>query len=176
MFFKNISAKFNLAFPSCGAFLNTLCHKEQFVPKNNFQVDPNILSRLREFIEDSHRLFVITGAGISTESGIRDYRSEEVGLYAVSNSRPVQHKDFVESAKRRQHYWARNYAGWPVFSSHNPNNGHYAVAELEKVGKIYWTVTQNVDSLHTKAGSKRLTELHGSSSRYNLSKKCCWYF
>ena len=161
-------------FLSCEHLLvKRLSHTEQFVPQHNFQPDRNVLSRVREFIEKNYNLFVVTGAGISTESGIRDYRSEAVGLYAVSDSRPVQHQQFLSSALCRQRYWARNYVGWPAFSSHQPNGGHYALAELERVGKVHWTVTQNVDSLHSKAGSKRLIELHGSSSRYiKLSNRC----
>lgn len=139
---------------------------EQFIPRNNNQPDNDSLLRLRDFVESSRRLFVLTGAGISTESGIRDYRSEGVGLYAVSNDRPVQHQDFVKSDLKRQRYWARNYAGWPIFSSHKPNCGHRVLAELERTGKLHWLVTQNVDSLHSKAGSQRLTELHGASCRY----------
>ena len=140
--------------------------REQFVPRSNTQPDNNILSQLRDFVDRSQRLFVLTGAGISTESGIRDYRSEKVGLYAISTYRPVQHEDFVKNASTRQRCWARNYAGWPTFSSYLPNKGHQVLADLEKSGKVYWLVTQNVDSLHSKAGSKRLTELHGSISWY----------
>lgn len=139
----------------------------QFVPKVANHSDDNVLMQLRDFVEKSQRLFVLTGAGISTESGIRDYRSEGVGLYAVSNDRPIQHQEFVNSASRRQRYWARNYAGWPIFSTHQPNQGHLVLAELERVGKLHWLVTQNVDWLHSKAGSKRLTELHGASNRYS---------
>lgn len=78
-------------------------------------------------------------------------------------------------------YWARNYAGWPIFSSHLPNQGHHILADLERMGKIHWLVTQNVDSLHSKAGSTRVTELHGASCRYQrftnwLQRKfiCYW--
>ena len=146
-------------------FKSTLSHGERFVPENNSQIDTNLILKLQDFIQSKQRIFVVTGAGISTESGIRDYRSEGVGLYAVSTSRPVQHQDFVKSSTNRKKYWARNYTGWPIFSSHQPNNGHYAISMLEKAGKLHWTVTQNVDSLHSKAGSKKLTELHGSSNR-----------
>ena len=138
---------------------------ETLVPENGNQPDEEILSQLRDFVHRSRRLFVLTGAGISTESGIRDYRSDGVGLYAISNERPVQHQDFVKSALRRQRYWARNYAGWPVFSLHMPNQGHRILVDLERAGKLHWLVTQNVDSLHSKAGSLRLTELHGASRR-----------
>ena len=138
---------------------------EEFVPETQTKADPSALLQLRDFVNQSKRLFVLTGAGLSTESGIRDYRSEGVGLYAVSNDRPVQHQDFVKSSLKRQRYWARNYAGWPLFSTHQPNQGHRVLADLERAGKLHWLATQNVDFLHSKAGSKRLTELHGTTTR-----------
>lgn len=112
----------------------------------------------------------MTGAGISTESGIPDYRSEGVGLYARSDRRPIQHAEFVRSATARQRYWARNFVGWPQFSSHQPNTAHLVLRHWEKLGKLHWLVTQNVDALHTKAGSQRMTELHGCTHRYSLGK------
>ena len=124
-----------------------------------------VVKELDDHIARSRHLFVITGAGISTESGIRDYRSEDVGLYAISDTRPIQYTDFLKSAANRKRYWARNYVGWPEFSTREPNVGHFALAELEQLGKLHWLVTQNVDALHTKAGSQRLSELHGCSHR-----------
>lgn len=138
-----------------------------YVPKCE-RTDKEIVKVVRaldDHIASSRHLFVITGAGISTESGIRDYRSEDVGLYAISDSRPMQYNDFLNSAANRKRYWARNYVGWPEFSSREPNSGHFALAELEKLGKSHWLVTQNVDALHTKAGSQRVSELHGCSHR-----------
>ncbi|XP_056677626.1 NAD-dependent protein lipoamidase sirtuin-4, mitochondrial isoform X2 [Monodelphis domestica] len=127
--------------------------------------DPEKVKELQRFISLSKRLLVMTGAGISTESGIPDYRSEKVGLYARTDRRPIQHVDFVRSAKTRQRYWARNFVGWPQFSSHQPNAAHLALSSWERLGKLYWLVTQNVDALHTKAGNQRLTELHGCMHR-----------
>lgn len=124
-----------------------------------------VAQELDDHIANSRNLFVITGAGISTESGIRDYRSEDVGLYAISDSRPIQYADFVNSAANRKRYWARNYVGWPEFSTREPNGGHFALAQLENLGKVHWLVTQNVDALHAKAGSQRVSELHGCSQR-----------
>lgn len=124
-----------------------------------------VVKELDDHIARSRQLFVITGAGISTESGIRDYRSEGVGLYAITDTRPIQYTDFLKSAANRKRYWARNYVGWPEFSTTEPNVGHFALAELEQLGKIHWLVTQNVDTLHTKASSQRLSELHGCSHR-----------
>ena len=120
------------------------------------------ISRLEEFILSSSRLFVLTGAGVSTESGIKDYRSEGVGLYATSDQRPTNYSDFLQSASVRQRYWARNTTAWPVFFSFKPNITHKFLATLEHRDRLHWLVTQNVDSLHHKSGSRRLTELHGT--------------
>lgn len=135
-----------------------------FVPSSS-SADRNSLEQLQMFVSQASRLFVLTGAGLSTESGIPDYRSERVGLYARTNRRPMQHTEFMRSSKARQRYWARNYVGWPLFSSHLPNSAHYALRHWEETGKVHWLVTQNVDALHSKAGHQRMTELHGCSHR-----------
>ncbi|XP_004086174.1 NAD-dependent protein lipoamidase sirtuin-4, mitochondrial [Oryzias latipes] len=127
--------------------------------------DARSLELLQEFVTRARRMLVITGAGLSTESGIPDYRSEGVGLYARTDRRPMQHAEFVRSARSRQRYWARNFLGWPQFSSHQPNLAHRALRRWEEGGKLHWLVTQNVDALHGKAGQKRLTELHGCAHR-----------
>lgn len=118
-----------------------------------------------EFVDRGRNILVLTGAGISTESGIPDYRSQGVGLYATSKSRPVIYQDFVKSDRIRQRYWARNFIGWPRFSSVQPNISHSFLKKLEDFGKVCWLVTQNVDALHFKAGSSKVTELHGSTYR-----------
>ncbi|XP_072309001.1 NAD-dependent protein lipoamidase sirtuin-4, mitochondrial [Eucyclogobius newberryi] len=123
------------------------------------------VEELQEFVSRASRLFILTGAGLSTESGIPDYRSEKVGLYARTSRRPMEHMEFIRSAKSRQRYWARNFVGWPQFSSHQPNAAHRALQQWEQRGKLHWLVTQNVDALHSKAGQKSLTELHGCSHR-----------
>ncbi|CAH1801344.1 unnamed protein product [Owenia fusiformis] len=139
-------------------------HSTQFVPE--FQpIQTEDVQKLQYFVSDAKQMFVMTGAGISTESGIPDYRSEGVGLYARSTNRPVQYQDYVKSSTIRQRYWARNYVAWPRWSSTQPNQTHKTLADWENEGKIHWLVTQNVDSLHFKAGSKNLTELHGSTYR-----------
>ncbi|XP_063171616.1 NAD-dependent protein lipoamidase sirtuin-4, mitochondrial [Candoia aspera] len=127
--------------------------------------DTTAIEKLQAFVVHCRRLLVLTGAGISTESGIPDYRSEGVGLYARSDRRPVQHAEFLRSAAARQKFWARNFVGWPQFSSHQPNVAHWALSHWEQLGKLHWLVTQNVDALHTKAGSRRVTELHGCTHR-----------
>jgi NAD-dependent deacetylase sirtuin 4 len=102
---------------------------------------------------------LLTGAGISTDSGIPDYRGPETRRRARN---PIQHREFVRSAAARQRYWARSMLGFPRFSAARPNAGHRAVAQLEGAGLALGVVTQNVDSLHRSAGSQRLVELHGA--------------
>lgn len=134
----------------------------KYVPKCK-EVLPKELNALRQFVAKSSKLFVLTGAGISTESGIRDYRSEGVGLYSTSKHRPIQHSEFVNKSSARQRYWARNAIGWPAFRSHQPNVAHSYLATLENKGTLHWLATQNVDNLHYKAGSRRVTEFHGTA-------------
>lgn len=110
-----------------------------FVPPCN-DVTTDDMHKLQNFVDANEKILVLTGAGISTESGIPDYRSEGVGLYATSTNRPVQYTDFLKSADIRQRYWARNYVGWPRFSSFFPNTGHKVLSEWEKHGKIHWYV------------------------------------
>ena len=109
----------------------------------------------------------ITGAGLSTESGIPDYRSPN-GAYS-SGFKPMTHQDFmrtgVEGMSNRKKYWIRSFAGWSSFSGMEPNSGHVALAELQQAGYIREIITQNVDRLHHKAGSvaDRVLELHGTT-------------
>ncbi|PAN16253.1 hypothetical protein GQ55_3G046300 [Panicum hallii var. hallii] len=114
---------------------------------------------LYQFIDKSKKLMVVTGAGMSTESGIPDYRSPN-GAYS-SGFKPLTHQEFVRSIRARRRYWARSYAGWRRFTRAQPNAAHYALASLERIGRVHSMVTQNVDRLHHRAGSKPL-ELHGS--------------
>lgn len=104
---------------------------------------------------------VLTGAGMSTASGIPDYRGPD-GQRRV---RPMQHGEFAGSAEARQRYWARAYAGWERFSSARPNVAHEAVAQLQAAGLVEGIITQNVDGLHQRAGATGVVELHGSLRR-----------
>ncbi|CAK1590435.1 unnamed protein product [Parnassius mnemosyne] len=124
--------------------------------------DEKDFKAIKDFITRHQNILILTGAGISTESGIPDYRSEEVGLYARSNHKPVQYQEFIKYPRVRQRYWARNFVGWPKFSAVKPNATHYAVRQLEKAQKVTAIVTQNVDRLHHKAGSENVIELHGT--------------
>ena len=103
------------------------------------------------------RVCALTGAGISTESGIPDYRGP-----TAKPRNPIQHRAFVTEAKTRARYWARSTFGWPTFRAFAPNPGHVAMAALQRRGVITGLITQNVDRLHQKAGSTDVLELHGA--------------
>ncbi|XP_020106780.1 NAD-dependent protein deacylase SRT2 isoform X2 [Ananas comosus] len=117
------------------------------------------MNLLYEFFDRSGKVMVLTGAGISTESGIPDYRSPN-GAYSTG-FKPITHQEFVRSSRSRRRYWARSYAGWRRFTAAQPSAAHYALASLEKLGRVNLMVTQNVDRLHHRAGSNPL-ELHGT--------------
>ncbi|MEM6430677.1 MAG: NAD-dependent protein deacetylase [Deinococcota bacterium] len=102
---------------------------------------------------------VLTGAGISTESGIPDYRGP-----TAKPRNPMRYQEFVKHARARQRYWARSAAGWLVVKQSKPNAGHVALARLEQAGLITGIITQNVDGLHQHAGSQDVLELHGQLS------------
>jgi len=103
-------------------------------------------------------LFVITGAGCSTESGIFDYRGRD-GQW--KRKPPVQYDQFIRSEAARQRYWARSHVGWRRFRAAQPNPAHFALARLERAGVAGIVVTQNVDGLHQAAGHERVIDLHG---------------
>ena len=103
-------------------------------------------------------VLVLTGAGISTESGIPDYRGPD-GERRVT---PMQYAEFIGSSEARQRYWARSYVGWQRFNRARPNTGHHAVADLQRRGLADHVITQNVDGLHQAAGATGVTELHGA--------------
>lgn len=104
----------------------------------------------------THRAAVLTGAGMSTDSGIPDYRSPGRPVRT-----PMTWQEFSESEERRRRYWAGAAVGWPKFDRARPNAGHLALAALERDGEVTGVATQNIDSLHTLAGSRHVIELHG---------------
>jgi NAD+-dependent protein deacetylase sirtuin 4 len=106
-----------------------------------------------------HKVAVLSGAGCSTESGIPDYRGEGTRRRARS---PMQHASFVGDVEARRRYWARSVLGWPRFSAARPNAAHHALARLEQAGRLSGVITQNVDRLHHRAGSRDVIELHGA--------------
>jgi len=103
---------------------------------------------------------VLTGAGLSTDSGIPDYRGEGA---PVRN--PMTFQTFLDDERARQRYWAGSHLGWKHFSSAGPNEGHRALAALELAGVVNGIVTQNVDGLHLRAGSRHVVDIHGSMDR-----------
>ncbi len=105
------------------------------------------------------KTLALTGAGISTESGIPDYRGPDSVKRKIN---PVQYRDFIESEAARKRYWARSSVGWPKMQRARPNDGHLALAGLEQAGCLIGVLTQNVDGLHIRAGSSRVLELHGT--------------
>ncbi|HUX19893.1 MAG TPA: Sir2 family NAD-dependent protein deacetylase, partial [Spirochaetia bacterium] len=102
---------------------------------------------------------VLSGAGISTESGIPDYRGASS---KERTGRPMFYREFMGSPEARARYWARSMVGWPRMSVVKPNAGHRALAVLEAAGAIHGIITQNVDGLHQAAGSIQVLELHGA--------------
>jgi NAD-dependent SIR2 family protein deacetylase len=106
------------------------------------------------------KLFVLTGAGLSTDSGIPDYRGE--GRVA---RHPMTYDTFMGSELAQKRYWARSYVGWSRISSALPNPGHFALAKAEQQGRVKSLITQNVDGLHQAAGSKSVIDLHGRLDR-----------
>ncbi len=106
------------------------------------------------------RIVVLTGAGMSTDSGIPDYRGPD-----SPPSNPMTIRQFTSDPLFRQRYWARNHVGWRHMDDTRPNAGHRAIAALEHAGVASGVITQNVDLLHTKAGSDNVINLHGTYAR-----------
>lgn len=113
-----------------------------------------------ERLLSGRRLAVLTGAGVSTDSGIPDYRGA-----GAPRRTPMQFSAFLADERARKRYWAGSHLGWEHFSTVVPNPGHRALAELELRGAAGGVITQNVDGLHARAGSRRVVELHGAMRR-----------
>jgi NAD-dependent SIR2 family protein deacetylase len=113
---------------------------------------------LADWLRAHPRVFVLTGAGCSTASGIPDYRDRDG---AWKRRPPVTYQAFVQDPATRARYWARSLAGWPMVARARPNAAHRALAELEARGRVAKLVTQNVDGLHQRAGSHDVLDLHG---------------
>jgi NAD-dependent SIR2 family protein deacetylase len=123
------------------------------------QTESRTLASSLAHILSGRRVAVLTGAGVSTESGIPDYRSPEA---SARRREPIQGPDFLRSAATRQRYWARAMTGWERFRHARPGPAHEALARLEARGRVTGVVTQNVDRLHQAAGSRNVIELHGA--------------
>ncbi len=102
------------------------------------------------------RVVALTGAGLSTDSGIPDYRGP-----GAPRHRPMAYAEFVSGEAAQQRYWARAHAGWRYLEAAEPNPGHHALVVLERAGVVTGLITQNVDGLHTRAGHRRIVDLHG---------------
>ena len=129
------------------------------------------IKKLKEIIENSKKIVFFGGAGVSTESNIPDFRSEE-GLYnaqqqyGMSPEYMLSHSYFIDNPEGFYDYYKHNL----VYEDAKPNKAHYALAKLEQEGKLIAVVTQNVDGLHQKAGSKEVLELHGSVLRNHCTR------
>lgn len=121
-------------------------------------VSVGLLEPLCALLAFSTRTLVMTGAGCSTESGIPDYRDAGGGW---KRKPPVQLQEFVHSIHSRKRYWARSLVGWRTVRSAQPNTAHEALARLEVSGPVHQLITQNVDGLHQRAGSRAVIDLHG---------------
>jgi NAD-dependent deacetylase len=130
--------------------------------------DQKAIAKIGQYLAEAKRAIAFTGAGISTESGIADFRSPG-GVW--SKYQPVYFRDFLSSEDARRRYWKMKKEGYDEFKAAKPNNGHRVLARLEAAGMIVAVITQNIDGLHQDAGSRRVLELHGTS-RYCLCLDC----
>ncbi len=129
-----------------------------------------MIEKLAKYIKKSYRILIFTGAGISTKSGIPDYRGPE-GFWKSHN--PVYYQDFLRSEKSRIEYWSQKLEVWDSFKNAKPNKVHRAIVKLEKYNKLLAVITQNTDGLHRLAGTsdEKLIELHGNT-RYVKCQSC----
>src|SRR5580704_14514307 len=120
-------------------------------------------TELAQMIARARNVVVFTGAGISTESGVPDFRSPG-GVW--SRMKPIYFQDFVASEAKRREAWTRAFSGVAGWTGAEPNSGHYAIAALVKAGKVDAVITQNVDNLHQDSGvpAEKVIELHGNAS------------
>lgn len=127
-----------------------------------FDPDPAVTAALGRAIDAlaGRKVAVLTGAGVSTDSGIPDYRGK-----GAPTSTPMTAQQFLSSDAARRRYWVGSHLGWQAFAGSRPNDGHAALADLERAGIATGVITQNVDGLHLRAGSRRVVELHGTMRR-----------
>lgn len=118
---------------------------------------PRSATRVPDLLDG--RVVVLTGAGLSTDSGIPDYRGPGAPV-----RRPMTFQEFVATPEAQRRYWARAHVGWARMGSAEPNAGHRALARLEADGRVPFLITQNVDGLHERAGQRQIVALHGRVS------------
>lgn len=135
-------------------------HERAEAGRETAVIDDACASRgmLAAFLERHPRIAVLTGAGCSTGSGIPDYRDDD-GRW--KHRRPVQYADFMRCAEVRRRYWAQSFHGWQRVADAAPNAAHAAILRLERARRITGIITQNVDDLHRRAGSRNVVDLHG---------------
>lgn len=121
-----------------------------------------LINELQAILDRHKPWLVITGAGASLNSGIPTYRDDNGGWL---RSDPIKHHEFLQCESKRKRYWARSAVGWPPVERAQPNEVHYALAELERRGYIAGLITQNVDRLHQRAGQQNVIDLHGRLDR-----------
>lgn len=146
---KDLKTQSTLRIPS----LRGSAYKE--APKGN-------LLDLKRFLDTHNKILVLTGAGLSTHSGIPAYRDKE-GQWLRRT--PIFYQDFIQCPIARRRYWARSYFGWHHVANAKPNAGHLQLAKFEHEGRIQTLITQNVDGLHERAGNQALIEIHGQLGR-----------
>ena len=130
-------------------------------PAGGPEVLPATFDVIKELVGDGS-VVILSGAGLSTESGIPDYRGP---TGRTRRAEPMTYQTFVGGAAARQRYWARSHVGWRHVARATPNAGHRAVAALQERGLVSGIITQNVDGLHTAAGARQVIELHGRLDR-----------
>lgn len=130
-----------------------------WTPAERTEPDPDLHDRARTLADlmRGGRTVVLTGAGISTPSGVPDYRGPDSPART-----PMSYQQFVSDPDFRRHYWARNHLGWRHMEAARPNGAHLLLADWERRGLVSGVITQNVDLLHLKAGSRRIVDLHGT--------------
>lgn len=135
-----------------------MTHAEQRQPHLSLAVEYSI-ERVRDLLQGKS-ICALTGAGISTDSGIPDYRGSGKLV-----RHPMNFDEFVGSVAAQRRYWARSFVGWSRIALAEPNPGHQSLADAERAGKVLGVITQNVDGLHQAAGSERVLDLHGRLDR-----------
>jgi NAD-dependent deacetylase len=128
--------------------------------------EPHLIHHLHT----ARRIFIFTGAGVSTASGIPDFRGPG-GVW--TRRAPVYYDDFMSSESARIEHWDYKLEAWPAFRAARPNRVHQAIVALERAGKVVAVVTQNIDGLHTLAGSQNPIELHGTNALVEC-QTCLW--
>ncbi|KAK4057177.1 hypothetical protein OIO90_001672 [Microbotryomycetes sp. JL221] len=141
--------------------------QQEFIPAPDWSLQRSIQQLVQHFKQFPNTC-IVTGAGLSVDSGIRAYRGQG-GSYTVNKKhRPIFYQEFIDEESKRRRYWARSYLGYPPVREAEPNPGHYAIAALMKLGYVSSIITQNVDGLHHKAHDSDLTTYHSQS---NVPKK-----